>query len=108
MLCYNLKGWDEGRGGREVLREGTYVNLWLIHADVWQKSSQYCKVIILQLKKKKKESACQCKGHRFNPWSRKILEKAMAIHSSTLAWKIPWTGEPGGLPSMGSHRVGHD
>jgi len=32
----------------------------------------------------------------------------MAIHSSVLAWKIPGTGEPGGLPSMGSHRVGHD
>ena len=37
-----------------------------------------------------------------------ILEKAMAPHSSTLAWKIPWMEEPGGLPSMGSHRVGHD
>ena len=36
------------------------------------------------------------------------LEKEMAIHSSVLAWKIPGTGEPGGLPSMGSHRVGHD
>ena len=35
-------------------------------------------------------------------------EKAMAPHSSTLAWKIPWTEEPGGLPSMGSRRVGHD
>ena len=35
-------------------------------------------------------------------------EKAMAPHSSTLAWKIPWTEEPGGLLSMGSHRVGHD
>ena len=34
-----------------------------------------------------------------------LLEKAMAPHSSTLAWKIPWTKEPGGLPSMGSHRV---
>ena len=32
----------------------------------------------------------------------------MAPHSSTLAWKIPWMGEPGGLPSMGSHRVRHD
>ena len=32
----------------------------------------------------------------------------MAPHSSTLAWKIPWTEEPGGLPSIGSHRVGHD
>ena len=36
------------------------------------------------------------------------LEKAMATHSSVLAWRIPGTGEPGGLPSMGSHRVGHD
>ena len=35
------------------------------------------------------------------------LEKGMAIHSSILAWRIPGTGEPGGLPSMGSHRVGH-
>ena len=36
------------------------------------------------------------------------LEKEMATHSSGLAWRIPGTGEPGGLPSMGSHRVGHD
>ena len=40
----------------------------------------------------------------FNTLSRLV----MATHSSTLAWKIPWTEEPGGLPSMGSHRVGHD
>ena len=36
------------------------------------------------------------------------LEKEMATHSSVLAWRIPGTGESGGLPSMGSHRVGHD
>ena len=36
------------------------------------------------------------------------LEKAMATHSSVLAWRIPGTGEPGGLPSVGSHSVGHD
>ena len=35
-------------------------------------------------------------------------EKALATHSSVLAWRIPETGEPGGLPSMRSHRVGHD
>ena len=35
-------------------------------------------------------------------------EKEMATHSSVLAWRIPGTREPGGLPSMGSHRVGHD
>ena len=36
------------------------------------------------------------------------LDKEMATHSSVLAWRILGTGEPGGLPSMGSHRVGHD
>ena len=60
----------------------------------------------------------------YSPWGRTIsqtrlsdftftfhlhaLEKEMAAHSSVLAWRIPGTGEPGGLPSMGSHRVGHD
>ena len=37
-----------------------------------------------------------------------FAEKAMALHSSPLAWKIPWTEEPGGLQSMGSLRVRHD
>ena len=52
----------------------------------------------------------------FNPLTFKVMidkydpvaEKAMAPHSSTLAWKIPWTEEPGRLQSMGSQRVGHD
>ena len=39
---------------------------------------------------------------------RTLLEKEMATHSSTLAWKIPWTEEPGRLQSMGSLRVRHD
>ena len=59
-----------------------------------------------------KESACYCrrsKRRRFDPWIRKIpLEKGMATHSSVLAWRIPWTEEPGGLQSMGSQRVEHD
>ena len=37
-----------------------------------------------------------------------LSEKALATHSSVLAWKILWSEEPGRLPSMGSHRVGHD
>ena len=37
-----------------------------------------------------------------------VLEKEMATHSSVLAWRIPGTGEPGELPSVGSHRVGHE
>ena len=37
-----------------------------------------------------------------------LLEKGMGTHSSVLAWKIPWTEEPGGVESMGSQRVGHN
>ena len=44
---------------------------------------------------------------RFLGWDN-TLEKEMAPHSSTLAWKIPWTEEPGRPQSMGSQRVGHD
>ena len=48
----------------------------------------------------------------YSPWGLEeslfhALEKEMATHSSVLAWRIPGMGEPGGLPSMGSHRVGH-
>ena len=60
-----------------------------------------------------KESACYCsklKRHGFNPWvgGKDPLEKEMATHSSILAWKIPWTEEPGRLQSLGSHRVEYD
>ena len=39
---------------------------------------------------------------------QRIINLSMATHCSTLSWTIPWTEEPGGLQSMGSHRVGHD
>ena len=42
------------------------------------------------------------------PGLGRYLEKEMAIHSSTTAWKSPWTGEPGRLQSIGSQRIGHD
>ena len=42
------------------------------------------------------------------PGLGRSLEKGMATHSSILAWRIPWTEEPGGLQSMGSQRVGYD
>ena len=42
------------------------------------------------------------------PGSGNPLEEGMAAHSSILAWRIPWTEEPGGLQSTGSHRVRHD
>ena len=42
------------------------------------------------------------------PYRHVWVEKEVATHSSVLAWRTPGKGEPGGLPSMGSHRVGHD
>ena len=56
-----------------------------------------------------KESIWQCKIPRFDPWVREDpLEKEMATISSILAWRIPWTEEPGRLQSIGSQRVGHN
>ena len=51
VLCDSLEGWEVG--GR-LKREGTCVYLWLIHVDVWQKPTQYCKAIILRLRRKRK------------------------------------------------------
>ena len=45
VLCDNLEGWDGVGDGRGFKREGTYGYLWLFNVDVWQKPSQYCKVI---------------------------------------------------------------
>ena len=58
-----------------------------------------------------KESACNAGGTGSIPESGRLPgegEKETAAHSSTLAWKIPWTEEPGRLQSMGSHRVGYN
>ena len=53
------------------------------------------------------KSRTQLSGFTF-PLHFHALEKEIVTHSNFLAWRIPGTGEPGGLPSMGSHRVGHD
>ena len=53
-------------------------------------------------------SACNVRDPDSIPGSGRSLEREMATHSSMLAWKIPWTEEPGRLQSMGLQRVGHD
>ena len=58
-----------------------------------------------------KEPACQCRRHK--TWvsfldQEDSLEEDIVTHSSILAWRIPWTEEPGGLQSKGSQRVGHN
>ena len=57
-----------------------------------------------------KEPTCQCRRQKtwVQPLGQEdLVEKEMATHSSILAWRIPWTEEPGRLQSMGSQRVGH-
>ena len=59
-----------------------------------------------------KELACQCRKHN-ETWVQSLgwedpLEEEMALHSSILAWEIPWTEEPGKLHSIGLQRVRHD
>ena len=99
------------------------VSVHLNHFATHQKLIQHCKPTILQLKKKSKNS----KKHHIDKWCLRLVllsvtsshyhefeevsiphsEKAMAFHSSTLAWRSPWTEEPGRLQSMGSWRVRH-
>ena len=55
-----------------------------------------------------KESTCNAGDPGSIPGREAFLEKGMATHSNGLAWKIPWTEEPGGLQSMGSQRIGYD
>ena len=70
----------------------------------------------LETRIKKKQEMAQMVKHLSTMWETRVqslgredsLEKKMAIHSSTIAWKIPWTEEPGRLQSMGSLRVRHD
>ena len=67
----------------------------------------FCMIIITKATKSKSKEQFQ-HGVRIGFLPATMSQKAMAPHSSTLAWKIPWTEEPGGLQSMGSLRVGQD
>ena len=70
-----------------------------------QKLLKLCKFLLVYL------AACMFLGRKSIVcivFLQQSLEKEMAIHSSVLAWRIPGMGEPAGLPSTGSHRVGHD
>ena len=89
-----VRGKQVGGGDAKKERDerGICVDLRPIHVEVWQQTA--------------------CRRPRFDSWVGKILwKKEMAIHSSILAWRIPWTEEPVRLQSiqfMGSQRVGHN
>jgi len=58
----------EGGARRQVQERGTYIYLWLIHVDIWQKPTQYCKAILLQLKRNKLKKFCQT-IHPIKTWA---------------------------------------
>ena len=116
QLAYNKwssewMGWSLQNWKPQVTKSVSLpVNLWL---------EQFTQLSLLSLRNRKLVRKKDDKAHRvtFNHFFEKAhdsvllahaSEKAMAPHSSTLAWKIPWTEEPGGLQSMGSLRVGQD
>ena len=90
-------GLDEAQAGIKIA--GRNINN-LRYADdtTLMAESEEVKSLLMKVKEESEKV-----GLKFN-----IQEKAMATHSRTLAWKIPWAEEPGGLQSMGSQRVKHD
>ena len=69
---------------------------------------QFCSPGDSVVKKLPANAEGDSKRHRFDPWVGKTPEEGVATHSSILAWRIPWTEEPGGLQSMWLQRVRHD
>ena len=102
MLALSLGRWEVG-GVLGDTTAGTQHTLWLVENSAWPrvwlcyKISQNCSVWTTSSKFTFYVLRVVC-----------FLEKAMAPHPSTLAWKTPWMEEPGRLQSMGSLRVGHD
>ena len=105
VICSNMNGprdchtkWRKLEGERQTIWDHLYMESKIQH-----------KWTYIQNRHRKETYDCQ------GGWRERIghlelatLEKEMATHSSVLAWRIPGTREPSGLPSMGSHRVGHD
>ena len=96
-----------------ILIQSTSIDLSL-PSSFFQRRQWHPTPVLLPGKSHGRRSLVGC-----SPWGRQeldtterlhfhALEKEMATRSSVLAWRIPGTGDPGGLPSMGSHRVGHD
>ena len=96
----------------QILKDDAIKVLQSIHQQIWktqQWPQDWKRSVFIPTPKKGKAKECSS-YHTIALISlaRKVMEKAMATHSSTLAWKIPWTEGPGGLQSMGSLGVGHD
>ena len=103
--------------GKESEKEWIYVYVYPIHLTAHLKLTQHCKSTISnkklfkkRRKKRKNPPAMQELQETRVPslGQEDPLEEGMTTHSSILAWRIPWTEDPGGLQATGSQRVGHD
>ena len=94
----------------QILRDDAVKVLHSIHQQIWktqQWSQDWKRSVFIPIPKK--GNAKECSNYRTIAFiTHASMEKAMATHSSTFAWRIPWMEEPGGLQFMGSRRVGHD
>ena len=96
-----FRGFSQSRDQTRVSRVGgRRFNLWATREALYLRLLIFLPAILIP--------ACASSSLAFSTMYSAYLEKEMAIHSSTLAWKIPWTEEPDRLQSMGSQRVGHD
>ena len=87
-FCINLDEWAGEGDGREFKREVIYVYLWLIHVEVWQKTTKFCKAVILHWKKRRRRRrriCLQCRRPGFNsqvgkiPWRRKCQPAPVSL-----------------------------
>ena len=97
-------GFSQGSVGDQLFAEPLlclFSQGFLIHPGLWKLISSSYLSPSFPGGSDSKESACNAGDRSSIPWSGKSPKKGLAIHSSILAWRIPWTGEPDGLQSMG-------
>ena len=95
----------------QILKDNAVKVLHSIHQQIWktqQWPQDWKRSVFIPFPKKGNDKDVQTTVQFFSFHILARSEKAMATYSSTLAWKIPWTEEPGRLQSMGSHRVRHN
>ena len=103
LVCLNLVVWKKQTKPKPNAEIGTYSCYW--NKQPLPPCTLIAAVKTIGTGNREKETSLY---FLFKPTNLFSPEKAMASHSSTLAWKIPWTEEPGGLQTMGLQRIGHD
>ena len=106
----HLSGWDEISPGSVVIKIKPPAQTKLLGVSVLFFTSYQVVLVLMGFPggSDGKRICVQCRKPRFSPGGEDPPEKGMATHASILAWRIPWTEEPGGLQPTGLQRVGHN